>query len=68
MKKYFLHAVICLLLSSPAVLWGDAGKISGYFFGDYYYVLKSHNTELEERNGFQFRRVYFDYDKNLSDA
>ena len=71
MKRYFLHGIllfICLLLSSPAVLWGDAGKISGYFFGDYYYVLKSHNAELEERNGFQYRRVYFDYDKNLSDA
>ena len=71
MRKYFRHGILlfmCLLLSSPAVLWGDAGKISGYFFGDYYYVLKSHNAELEERNGFQFRRVYFDYDKNLSDT
>jgi hypothetical protein len=71
MKNYFLRSIlpfVCLLLSSPAVLWGDAGKISGYFFGDYYYVLKSHDAELENRNGFQYRRVYFDYDKELSDA
>ena len=71
MKIYFLRGIlllICLLLSSPAVLWGDAGKISGYFFGDYYYVLKSHDAELENRNGFQYRRVYLNYDRNLSDA
>ena len=71
MKIYFRRGILplmCLLLSSASVLWGDAGKISGYFFGDYYYVLKSHNAELEERNGFQYRRVYFDYDRDLSDA
>ena len=71
MKGYFrcgILSLVCLWLSSPAVLWGDAGKISGYFFGDYYYVLKSHNAELEERNGFQYRRVYFNYDKELSDT
>ena len=71
MKNYFRHGIllfICLLLSGPAVLWSSEGKISGYFFGDYYYVLKSHNAELEERNGFQYRRVYFNYDKDLSEA
>ena len=71
MKRYFRRGILplmCLLLSSASVLWGDAGKISGYFFGDYYYVLKSHDAELENRNGFQYRRVYFDYDKELSDA
>ena len=71
MKNYFLRGILplmCLLLSSPTVSWGDAGKISGYFFGDYYYVLKSHEADIEGRNGFQYRRVYFDYDRNLSDA
>lgn len=71
MRRYFRHSLLlfmCLLLISPAVLWGDAGKISGYFFGDYYHVLKSHDAGLEDRNGFQYRRVYFDYDKELSDA
>ena len=71
MRRYFRHSLLlfmCLLLISPAVLWGDAGKISGYFFGDYYHVLKSHDAGLEDRNGFQYRRVYFDYDKELSDT
>ena len=71
MRRYLRHSILffmCLLLISPAALWGDAGKISGYFFGDYYYVLKSHDTALEDRNGFQYRRVYFTYDKDLSDT
>ena len=68
MKRYFLYTVVCLLLSSPSGLWGNEGKISGYFFGDYYYVLKSHEAGLENRNGFQYRRVYFTYDKGLSDT
>ena len=71
MKGYLrwgILALMCLLLASPSVLWGSEGKISGYFFGDYYYVLKSHNAELEERNGFQYRRVYFNYDRGLSDS
>ncbi len=71
MKRYFRRGILplmCLLLSSASVLWGNEGRISGYFFGDYYYVLKSHNAGLEDRNGFQYRRVYFDYDKELSDA
>jgi hypothetical protein len=53
-------------MSFPA--YADEGKISGYFLGDYYYVVKSHIAELEDRNGFQFRRVYFTYDKGLSEA
>ena len=71
MKRYFRRGIlsfICLLLSSSSALWGDEGRISGYFFGDYYYVLKSSDAAFEDRNGFQYRRVYFNYDKELSDA
>ena len=71
MKRYFLRGIlpfVCLLLSNPTALWGDAGKISGYFFGDYYYVLQSHEADIEGRNGFQYRRVYFTYNKELSDT
>jgi hypothetical protein len=71
MKRYFRRGIVLfvfLLLSSSSVLWAAEGKISGYFFGDYYYVLKSHDAGLEDRNGFQYRRVYFNYDKDLSEA
>lgn len=72
MKRYFrrgiLFLITCLLLSPAAVLWGNEGRISGLFFGDYYYVLQSHDAGPESRHGFQYRRVYFDYDKDLSDT
>ncbi len=52
------------------------GSISGYAFGDYYYNL-SRDTLLnklknvasegtEKLNGFNFRRIYFTFDKSIS--
>lgn len=44
----------------------DAGKISGYMFGDYYAVVANHDSALEDQNGLWFRRIYLTYDKPLS--
>lgn len=44
------------------------GKISGYMFGDYYYMAGNHNEDLEGTNGFWMRRIYVTYDKGLSEA
>ena len=69
MTKYFridILILICLLLNSSSVASENKEDISGYFFGDYYYVSKAHDDRLEERNGFQYRRVYFTYEKDLS--
>ena len=65
--RSFSLLVLILLVSCYAVSWASDGKISGYVFGDYYYVLKSHKIELEDRNGFQHRRIYLQYDRGLSD-
>jgi len=45
----------------------NKGKLSGYMFGDFYYVASSHNKDIEGQNGFWFRRIYFTYDKNISE-
>ena len=42
--------------------------ISGYAFGDYYWMASNHDSDLEDRNGFWFRRIYLTFDKTLSDA
>jgi len=51
---------------APSPTW----KISGYMFGDYYFVASNHRDSLEDQNGFWFRRIYLTYDqtwtKNLS--
>src|SRR4030065_2560618 len=38
------------------------GKFSGLTFGDYYYVVKNHNSSIKDQHGFWFRRIYFTYD------
>jgi len=43
------------------------GKISGYIFGDYYYIFSQNNDALKNQNGFWIRRAYFTYDYKFND-
>lgn len=45
------------------------GKISGYIFGDYFYEFSHPDAAADalNRNGFQFRRAYFTYDRDMSE-
>ncbi|MHA2615258.1 MAG: hypothetical protein V2G37_00050 [bacterium JZ-2024 1] len=61
-----------LLLAFPFAgeVWAQEGKkepakVSGYMFGDYYFVSKHHDEKIEGMNGFWFRRIYFTYDQKL---
>lgn len=60
--------IVCLLFCFSSLAAQD-GKISGYIFGDYFYELSHPVTETDalNRNGFQFRRAYFTYDRDLSE-
>ncbi|CUS85148.1 hypothetical protein JGI14_102814 [Candidatus Kryptonium thompsonii] len=46
LKQEITKSVIILwLLISPGILFSsDKGKISGYMFGDYYYVAMNHDS------------------------
>jgi len=66
LSKHVFGPLLTLLLLVTGVFAGE-GKLTGYMFGDYYYVAKNHNSDLEEKNGFWFRRIYFTYDNKLSD-
>lgn len=59
-------AGLVLCFSSLAA---QEGKISGYIFGDYFYEFSHPNAATDDlnRNGFQFRRAYFTYDRDLSE-
>jgi len=60
--------IVCLFIGFSN-LAAQEGKISGYIFGDYFYEF-SHpdaTTDALNRNGFQFRRAYFTYDRDLSE-
>ena len=70
MKKFsfFVILVIIFLSITGQGFTQENSKISAYMFGDYYYVLKNHNEDIEGENGFWFRRIYLTYDKKLDDA
>lgn len=80
MKKMLGFFVVLILLGSSIAL--AQGKFSGYMFGDYYYNIKRDGnfnsfSSTTASNGaapgttamqaFQFRRIYFTYDNDISE-
>lgn len=80
MKLKFVTILVLLCLSNilqaQEILNGI--KISGYMFGDYYYNLRRDsrinnlsnvgNGGEQDMNGFQFRRIYLTFDKDISES
>jgi len=67
-----MRNVCKLILFAWSILWvthaqAQNGSLSGYMFGDAYYVAANHDSELEGENGFWFRRIYFTYDHTLNE-
>jgi len=63
----WIVSIVCLFIVFSDLV-AQEGKISGYIFGDYFYELSHPEaaTDALNRNGFQFRRAYFTYDRDLS--
>ncbi|MDZ7374581.1 MAG: hypothetical protein ONB23_11515 [candidate division KSB1 bacterium] len=63
------EAAIALVVAAMALTppWVRAqSQISGYVFGDYYFIVQNHRKELDGQNGFWIRRVYLTYDRKLA--
>lgn len=43
-------------------------KIDGVIFGDYYYNLSNRIPAEQDRNAFVFRRIYFTFENNITEA
>lgn len=71
MKPMSSILLLCfsILGMSFSMLSAQDGRISGYLFGDYFYEMSNPDaaTDALNRNGFQFRRAYFTYDRDLSE-
>ncbi len=63
----FVSIFALVALSFVGNLSASEGKISGYMFGDYYYVASNHEKDIEDQNGFWFRRIYLTYDQGLEE-
>ena len=44
----------------------SGGKFHGLAFGDYYYFIDDHKSDLVDQRGFWFRRIYFTYDYTIN--
>lgn len=62
--------IVCSLLMGTLsnTSGADNGTLSGYMFGDYYYIAAADNEEKEGVNALQFRRMYLTYDKKIDDG
>lgn len=62
--------LLCLITTqiSAQVTVGEKGKLSGNVFADYYWIAQNNNADLEDKNGFWFRRIYLTYDRQISGA
>ncbi|MBU1186467.1 MAG: hypothetical protein KJ908_06215 [Acidobacteria bacterium] len=66
-KVTFLLIAAALLALVPSFAQAQ-GAFDGYMFGDYYYVMNQNNSDLKGMNGFQFRRIYFTFNTELTDS
>ena len=80
MSRIVITLVALASVSLCTTVDADGGKISGYMFGEYYWVVSADDNTVqsahggtipkgiaEKQNGFQFRRIYFTYDKSVAD-
>ena len=66
--KMLAGIIACMALIGVGEGSSREGKLSGYMFGDYFYIAASHDENLEDRSGFLFRRIYLTYDKDLEEG
>lgn len=64
--KQSLVVVFILFIVSTSGYTMD-GTFSGLMYGDYYYMVKNHDKDVENMNGFWFRRIYLTYDNTIDD-
>lgn len=64
-KKWTLWGTFSMVILK--VSFTHSGKINGYMFGDYYYIVENHNKGLEDENGFKVRGIYFTCDQTLNE-
>jgi len=70
MKRIGLLCIVLTFIFSTQSLAqvsvGDKGSLSGRVFSDYYWMAQHHDKDIEGKNGFWFRRIYFTYEREFS--
>jgi hypothetical protein len=67
MRKLSVLLWIILVTAMLPTFLQSQGTFKGYMLGEYYYVPKHHDDDIQGRHGFWFRRIYFTYDNELAE-
>jgi len=68
MKLSKLLGAILVVCGAVTAMAQTTSKVDGVIFGDYYYNLAHHQAAEKDRNAFAFRRIYFTFENNITDA
>ncbi len=67
MKNILWFLLVSVLIVGSVSAQDKGPKFSGLMFGDYFYIVGSHNSDQKDLNGFQLRRIYITTDYDVSD-
>jgi hypothetical protein len=59
-------SLFCLVIVNGQEKKESGGIFHGYAFGDYYYFIEDHRSDLVDQRGFWFRRIYLTYDYKIN--
>lgn len=72
MKRTLLLSFLFLVLGAAQLLAQQkadvADDLSASVFGDYYWMAQNHNNNLQNSNGFRFRRIYLTYEHDITQS
>ncbi len=73
MQSHYQKLIMFLIILSPQFLpevghTQSVSKIDGVIYSDYYYNLKNSVASEKDRNAFQYRRIYFTFENNITSA
>lgn len=65
---YVWVLIIGAMLISTSRGTSQTTSIKGVFFSDYYYNVQNHSAAAQDRNAFEFRRIYFTLENSITET
>ena len=60
--------VLIFIVPRPTFAQNESStEVSGYVMSDYYWVAKHHISDIKDKHGFWFRRIYLGFDHKFDD-
>jgi hypothetical protein len=66
LKMYKMVLLACSILGALGIHAQTTSKIDGVLYADYFYNMQNSVAAEKNKNAFQFRRIYFTYENNIT--